>query len=531
MILLSYLRVVDSLIVSILTLWCVLLLVPSQLRVCAAQRVIRPVPRPVPNGGNAPLDILPGSSNDRVVGTAHPIMPRKHTTRARPSSEACDCWFLGIPLGWAGVHLAAGPDHTVHGVVLRKLEGEWIIRLPDKSLRRCPSKSIIEGLEYESAWFFDPDAWFYDWSTLAPYRFDKWCLVLLAYLERYGLSVPGFFFPNIHAAIVETGGPERHFAALRADVLTSIEGSKASWTKIRNPILKTIWWFASHGLDFPPRFDYFALYLQDLANIRYNASAPGEAVTALNHFMAFNALSESPVRTLVVEAAVVAASRRKYKSTFVQPEAVRSWMIGDFLWVYVRQAPRPTGSHKAAWAVVIGAAFGLCYKAFFRWDCLRRCRFDEGWCVVCKTHIRFFLDESKSMRYSGAFITVASPLHGYGVYHALLEAKAIVKIGFVLPQIRNRHSAPVIDASTPMPRADFVDFFRAALGAIGVTPEMAMRFTAKSFRIGAASTAVEEHLTTNEISFLSRTVSTDWVQWYDNKHLDRQLDLSRKSGY
>ena len=529
--LLSYLRVGDLLIVTTLTLCCVLLLVPSRLRVCSAQRVIRPAPRPIPNGGKAPLDILPGSSNDRIVVTARPIMPRKHPTSARQSCDAHDCWFLGIPLGQAGVLLEVGQDCTVRGIILRKLEGEWIVRLPDKSIRRCLSKAIIKGLVYESAWFFDTDAWFYDWSTIAPYRFDKWCLMLLAYLERFGLSVPGFFFPNIQAAVVQAGGPEEHLAALRDNVLSSIEGARASWTKIRNPILKAIWWFATHGLDFPPKRDYFALYLQDLANVRSNASAPAEAVTALNHFMAFNASSESPERTLAAEAAVIAASRRKYKSTFVQPEAVRSWMIGDFLWVYVRQDPRPTSSPKAAWAVVIGAAFGLCYKAFFRWDCLRRCRFDEGWCVVCETHIRFFLDESKSMRCSGTFVTVARPLHGYGVYHALLEAKAIVNIGFVLPQIRNRHSAPVIDASTPMPRADFVDFFRAALEAIGVSSEMAMRFTAKSFRIGAASTAVEEHLTTNEISYLSRTVSTDWVQWYDNKHLNRQLDLSRKSGY
>jgi hypothetical protein len=509
----------------------VLLLVSSRIRVCAVQRVIRPEPRPVPNMGNAPLNTLPGTSNDRVVSVAHPIMPRRQPAGARPSSHEHDCWYLGIPLGWAVVHLVSAPGSSAQGIVLRKLEGEWVVRLSDESIRRCPSSALIEGLEYESAWFYDPDAWFYDWSTLAPYRFDKWCLVLLAYLERFDLSVPEFFFPNIHAAIMKEGGAVGHLATLRADVLTSIEGSKASWNKIRNPILKTIWWFAGHGLDFPPTHDHFALYLQDLANIRSNASAPSEAVTALNHFLAFNARDVSPARRLAVEESVISATKRKYKSTFVQPEAVRGWMIGDFLRVYVLQAPRPAGSRKAAWAVVLGAAFGLCYKAFFRWDCLRRCRFDDGWCTVCESHIRFFLDESKSMRYSGAFITVASPLTGYGVYHALREAKAIVKVGFVLPQIRNRFSSPVIDATTPMPRADFVDFFRAALGAIGVTPEMAKRFTAKSFRIGAASAAVEGHLTTNEISFLSRTVSTDWVLWYDNKHLDRQLALSRKSGY
>ena len=48
------------------------------------------------------------------------------------------------------------------------------------------------------------------------------------------------------------------------------------------------------------------------------------------------------------------------------------------------------------WELAIGAAICLGYKLLLRYDDLKRCRWDAGYCEVFPTHIRFFLDGRKN---------------------------------------------------------------------------------------------------------------------------------------
>ena len=87
-----------------------------------------------------------------------------------------------------------------------------------------------------------------------------------------------------------------------------------------------------------------------------------------------------------------------------------------------------------------------------------------------------------------------------------------------------------MDTSKPMSRATFVLFAREALHRIGIDKDTCSKLTAKSFRRGAASHGVLQQLSTADISHCSRTSSTDWIAYYDQKSLPDRLELQYKMG-
>ena len=72
---------------------------------------------------------------------------------------------------------------------------------------------------------------------------------------------------------------------------------------------------------------------------------------------------------------------------------------------FVRSNRLPT--HQ--WKLMIGVSTGIGFKLLLRYDDLKRFCWDEGYCEVFVTHIRFFLDGRKNSQYGGNFLDVARP--------------------------------------------------------------------------------------------------------------------------
>ena len=83
---------------------------------------------------------------------------------------------------------------------------------------------------------------------------------------------------------------------------------------------------------------------------------------------------------------------------------------------------------------MIGACIGIGFELLLRYDYLKRCRWDDDYCDVFPTHVRFYLDGRKNNQYGGNFLDVARPPDEavLGVYHVCVLAKSVFRRGYVL---------------------------------------------------------------------------------------------------
>ena len=115
-------------------------------------------------------------------------------------------------------------------------------------------------------------------------------------------------------------------------------------------------------------------------------------------------------------------------------------------------------------------------------------------------------------------------------YDALLKTNEIYPNGFLMPHMYVRGNEVIIDASKPMSRETFVAFTREALFSIGIEREICNRFSARSFRRGAASHATIQKLSQPEIAMASRTNSPNWITWYDSRTKTKRVGVSQRMG-
>ena len=85
------------------------------------------------------------------------------------------------------------------------------------------------------------------------------------------------------------------------------------------------------------------------------------------------------------------------------------------------------------WEPVIGASAGLRFILLLRYGDLKQFRWDEGYCEVFATHIRFYLGGRKNNQHGGNFLDVArlEDPNLLGVYRVCLLARAAFGRGFV----------------------------------------------------------------------------------------------------
>ena len=150
----------------------------------------------------------------------------------------------------------------------------------------------------------------------------------------------------------------------------------------------------------------------------------------------------------------------------------------------------------ATWPLAIGTAIGIGFKLLLRYNDLRRCRWDDGYCDIFPLHIRFYLDGRKNSQYRGNMLDIAIPSDPAvrGVYHACLIAKRTFKNGYVIPSISACGS---VDSTRYMQYSDFVRYLRSALKHIGLSDGEARRYAGQSMRSGGATAAGSAGCTEN----------------------------------
>ena len=93
------------------------------------------------------------------------------------------------------------------------------------------------------------------------------------------------------------------------------------------------------------------------------------------------------------------AMRRRHKHQIRKAAGVTKKMVGAVMATYAGECADGSRHQRARhghWELATGAAIALGCKLLPRYDDLKRCRWDAGYCEVFPTHIRFFLDGRKN---------------------------------------------------------------------------------------------------------------------------------------
>mmetsp|Transcript_55441 Transcript_55441/g.75720 ORF Transcript_55441/g.75720 Transcript_55441/m.75720 type:complete len:391 (-) Transcript_55441:859-2031(-) len=386
-------------------------------------------------------------------------------------------------------------------------------------------------LVYAFEWFSDEQSFFYDWSAIQPYRWDNWRTSLSQAAQRFSIRLPASWLGSASDPLPACGSSNAK--RLRRAAMDRLTTSSGLLDSHRNPCLKFLWFCVCNELSKPLSDDSICIYMAFLYEHRSNLGA----ITDFLHGTSFLIQYQSdPNRTLLETdttkfefSSRVRALKKSFKSEFKScPRTtlgLEPFMVSDILFVYVE-------SSCLAWRIAVGCSVAVTFKLCMRFDCASRLRWDDSYCVITSSYIRFYLDGCKNLQYSGRWCDVAKPSdQSFGVYHALCKGKRIFQSGFVLSRIiKGTNGVHAVDTSAPMSREQFVAHSRAALSVIGISSDLVELFTAKSSRIGAASAAVTAQLSPADISFLSRTRSTNWVSYYDEKNLAQRLRVNQAIG-
>ena len=295
----------------------------------------------------------------------------------------------------------------------------------------------------------------------------------------------------------------------------------------RNDALKFLWYAAAHSTQSSLWDDRFiATYLVSLESERHNASCVKRACSAIKFLQTFQNSPQILYFSFSSMEAVRKKMLQKYKSCPQTPLEIEAWMVKDVLRVYVWQSSEP-------WSIIFGNAFSVCYKIWMRHDCLSRLRMDDTYLEVFREQGRamLYLNGCKNRQLEGMWCDLARVPDDYeGSFDALLKTLQVLPNGFLMPHMFVRDNQVIIDASKPMSRDTFVAFTREALFNIGIERDICDRFSARSFRRGAASQATIQKLSQSDIAMASRTSSANWITWYDSKTLPNRVRVSQSMG-
>ena len=395
-------------------------------------------------------------------------------------------------------------------------------------------------LDFSENDFYDPRLWFYDFSVIHPMEIPAFRRACLTYVEGFGLDLP----PTWCNAAGGAGTPRRHKVASEhddtADYIAAEEEHLADLTQrflggaraprtygnLRNPGLKLIWFQASRGRSLPPSSREATAYFTKVAEASDTVGGVALAKSALGVLCSFNELPTAIYTSMRVNAALE-SMRRTHRRQARKAAGLTVNMVGAILIGFCFVRPNRPPTHQ--WELMVGVSVGLGFKLLLRYDDLKRCRWDEGYCEVFVTHIRFYLDGRKNNQYGGNFLDVARPEvpSVFGVYHACLRALATFGRGFVLGSV---DSAGVVNLDACMSHKEFVAHLREALVNIGLTREMAGVYSAHSMRAGGATAAAVHGLHREEIQHLAGVEDPNWLAYYNRNYLAERIRVSQAIG-
>ena len=438
------------------------------------------------------------------------------------------------------------PRHGWHsGTVMSFCRPHFLIRYRDGDTEDLLGHQLAKVLHVDATCFTDARAWYYDWSYMHPADVEPWRSACERYCRTHGIDLPSSWLSgNTKPPIVLNEDTSDHESV--ADFLIAesaklhdkhkefLDAARAKRTvaNLRNPALKLLWFLASRGHSFPPTPSAAASYFTFIAMKRDCIGAVATSKNALSYLSSTNGYDprqyESARTTAPLEAMKRLHAAQVEKAAGITPPQVRAIL-------HRYAGPRDNGSRKGRkrfehWELALGAAICLGYKLLLRYDDLKRCRWEAGYCDVFPTYIRFYLDGRKNNQYGGDFLDVAAPEKPdeMGVYHIVLLAREMFNgKGFVLANIS---TSGTVDTSRCMSHKLFVHHLRGALIEVGLSERQASVYSAHSLRAGGATAAAVHGLHREDILHLAGVNDPNWLAYYNRTYLTERLRVSRAMG-
>ena len=299
---------------------------------------------------------------------------------------------------------------------------------------------------YTEELFYDPRAHSLDYSIVRPYDNPGWAQALRTYLLEFSVAVPARWLEGAGFKTLEQQ-PDlagKDFIAAERLVLDQaldsfVDDSRAprTFNNLRNYAIKFLSFFASRGMPLPPSQRDFAAWLSYVALECDNAGAVAVARNAATCLGNLNGWDTDHF-SKGIAAVPGDAMRRRHRSQVKKSAGLKVKHIKRIMEEFCFIRPnRPTENQ---WELVIGTAIAIAFKLLLRYDCLCRCRWDDGFCDVRSTHVTFFLDKRKNHQARGNRLTVARQEDRTepGVYDLCVLGKQVFKNGHVLPVINKR---------------------------------------------------------------------------------------------
>ena len=379
--------------------------------------------------------------------------------------------------------------------------------------------------------FYRPELWVYDYKYLRPQDNPYWASAMVEFVRGFGARLPSIWLAGAGVASPTCGAEDflsQEREKLDATLDELVNGSRAIKTlaNLRNAALKTLHYFATRGVPLPPSPLEAARYFALLVDTRCNVGSVGAARQALSFVCSLNGWDNAPYLTGVA-AAPLEAARRKFKVQTKKTKGLKIEHVARIMKHFGYERHKRRADRQ--WELAFGAAVAVGFKPLLRFDDLSHCQWDDDYCTVYATHVRFFLSQRKNHQYRGNFLDIARPEDPEvcGVYHLCVEAKALFKSGYVLPRIE---SSGLIAKDERMSYASFVLFVRHALTVTGMPAAKAARYAGHSMRAGGATSAAIHGLSPAEICHLAGVKDINWLTWYNRHYLAPRIRASRSIG-
>ena len=495
-----------------------------------------------------PPDVELTPMTPEELQAAKPLAPPPRARHIPATHPWCDTgWHKGIQLGRTTVRVGPGQDlrlivgHNGHKwqvreYTLTKIVGR-ILRTPraDRPKEEVSHGTVQCRAVITETEFTTHGAWYYDWRSGSPMKNRNFNLFMRGHLDKSRCLVPSGWMS--HEALppyappyetITASNPHLHAEKARLTGLYSmmLNASRAETTneQRQHPALKALWYWVTHEYTLPPTPHAIAVYLTRLVDERCNAGSATAAYDAIQYLGSLNTWPGWRESKALITAPEQYA-KRQYGKAPRKAEAMYLESVTRVMTVYCRTS-------NDTWSYVLGAAIVLQYKCALRYSDLAKLRYDEEWCTVYPTHIRFYLERRKTAQYGGEWIDVAKPADSTtGAYDVIARARELIGQGYVLPRLyaTSGGRAPV-NSTAPMGPTDYARYLRTALIVTGVSEEDATVYTTHSARHGAASQAHIQKLSPLEVKQLTGASDPDWLLWYDQQKLKSRLELSRKMG-
>mmetsp|Transcript_73989 Transcript_73989/g.139860 ORF Transcript_73989/g.139860 Transcript_73989/m.139860 type:complete len:468 (+) Transcript_73989:167-1570(+) len=466
-------------------------------------------------------------------------MPKRPARKQKPAPARLRSGNVGlVVLGRTRVRVPfAGYSGTFKGTVVEFCKPWFKVLFTDGDSADYTGHELAQFIVFRDEDFYEPSLWYYDFSVINPADIPGWNKACRTFCDSFGVETPNAWLGDATNLETAVGDPTAESAddfrqRERLELQSAHRGflglarEKRTISNLRNPALKLLWWCASRRCNFPPSANDVALYCAKLATSQNTIGAVASAKNALSYTCAFNEMPTREYDSVRVNAALE-AMRRRHKHQVKKAAGLSVHMVRAIMKAYGVVVPHRPATRQ--WQFAVGTSIGLGFKLLLRYDDLKRCRWDDGYCEVFATHVRFYLDGRKNNMYGGDFLDVAAPAdpRERGVYHLCVEARALFLSGFVLACVDARGN---VDTSKPMSYSTFVRHLREALVLIGLSRETAAVYSAHSMRSGGATTAARQGLSREEIQHLAGVKDVNWLAYYNRMHLAERLRVSQGIG-